>query len=94
MLSECSSQVRPIVDYRQIKVQAGSGGDGCVSLASISKNPMAGPDGGDGGNGGHVVFKVFLRYTLHAEWDLKICFLTGYHQQDLSGSHPFNCHCR
>nr|CAG4641903.1 EOG090X0ACU [Eurycercus lamellatus] len=50
------TKVKPIVDYRIIKVHGGKGGDGCVSLASISHNPFAGPDGGDGGNGGHVTF--------------------------------------
>ena len=36
-------QVRPIVDSRVIKVEGGKGGDGCVSLARICNNPMAGP---------------------------------------------------
>ena len=51
-------QVKPIIDFRTIKVQGGKGGDGCISLRRLSKNPLGGPDGGDGGNGGHVCFKV------------------------------------
>ena len=38
--------MKPIVDYRLIKVQGGKGGDGCISLARFSKTPMGGPDGG------------------------------------------------
>nr|SVE85652.1 EOG090X0ACU [Daphnia pulicaria] len=53
-----STKVKPIIDFRSIKVRGGKGGDGCISLRRLCKNPLGGPDGGDGGSGGHVTFKA------------------------------------
>nr|SVE74337.1 EOG090X0ACU [Daphnia barbata] len=58
-----SNKVKPIVDFRTIKVHGGKGGDGCISLRRLCKNPLGGPDGGDGGNGGHVTFKATSNKT-------------------------------
>lgn len=43
------------VDQVQIHLQAGRGGDGCVSTRREKFKPLAGPDGGNGGHGGDVV---------------------------------------
>lgn len=43
------------VDEAVIKVEAGDGGNGCVSFRREKFIPKGGPDGGDGGDGGHVV---------------------------------------
>jgi GTP-binding protein len=42
------------VDEAVIMVEAGDGGNGCVSFRREKYIPRGGPDGGDGGDGGHV----------------------------------------
>ena len=38
-----------------LKVQGGTGGDGCASFRKVSHIPFGGPDGGAGGEGGDIV---------------------------------------
>ena len=42
------------IDEADIRVEAGAGGDGCVSFRREKFIPRGGPDGGDGGDGGSV----------------------------------------
>lgn len=47
---------RPVfVDRVEIDVQAGNGGNGCMSFRRERYIPRGGPDGGNGGDGGSVV---------------------------------------
>lgn len=43
------------VDQVQVHLQAGRGGNGCVSIRREKFKPLAGPDGGAGGHGGDIV---------------------------------------
>ncbi len=55
------------IDTAKFRVQAGKGGDGCLSFRREKFIPKGGPDGGDGGRGGHVIFQAVssLNTLLH-----------------------------
>lgn len=46
------------VDEVTIRVEAGNGGDGCVSFRREKYIPLGGPDGGDGGDGGSIYLQA------------------------------------
>ena len=50
-------------DWTEIKVRAGSGGDGAVSFRHEKYVPFGGPDGGDGGDGGDVIIEALSSVT-------------------------------
>jgi GTPase len=66
------------VDFAEIQVKAGNGGDGCVSFHREKYIPKGGPDGGDGGNGGHVIIRATTQ--LHTLQDIR------YHKKYQAGN--------
>ena len=46
------------VDEVRITVNAGSGGNGCMSFRREKYIPFGGPDGGDGGDGGDLYLEA------------------------------------
>ncbi|KAM4609638.1 mitochondrial ribosome-associated GTPase 2 [Polymixia lowei] len=49
---------RYFVDYRTVKLLAGSGGKGACTFHSEPRKEWGGPDGGNGGDGGNIFIKV------------------------------------
>ena len=46
------------VDEVSIQVQAGDGGNGCMSFRREKCVPLGGPNGGDGGDGGSIFLEA------------------------------------
>jgi len=46
------------VDEAKIRVEAGNGGNGCMSFRREKFIPLGGPDGGDGGDGGSIYLEA------------------------------------
>ena len=49
------------IDLAKIYVQAGNGGNGCMSFRREKYVPLGGPDGGGGGKGGDIIIKANKR---------------------------------
>lgn len=56
------------VDQVQVHLQAGRGGNGCVSVRREKFKPLAGPDGGAGGDGGDIVILADPQVTTLLEF--------------------------
>ena len=63
------------IDRAVVRVEAGTGGSGCMSFRREHRVPMGGPDGGDGGRGGDVIVRgdsnlaTLLDYTYRDRWE-------------------------
>lgn len=75
------------VDEAVIRVEAGKGGDGCLSFRREKYVPLGGPDGGDGGHGGSVYFEA--KESLNTLVDFRY---QRRHQAD-SGENGGGCCC-
>src|SRR5690606_12276386 len=56
------------VDQVHLQLQAGRGGNGCVSIRREKFKPLAGPDGGAGGHGGDIVLFADPQVTTLLEY--------------------------
>lgn len=56
------------VDQVHLHLQAGAGGNGCVSVRREKFKPLAGPDGGNGGNGGSIIVVADAQVTTLLEY--------------------------
>jgi GTP-binding protein len=66
-----------VFDWTEIKVRAGSGGDGAVSFRHEKYVPFGGPDGGDGGDGGDVIIEADSSVTSLRLFKQKRFFCAG-----------------
>jgi GTP-binding protein len=46
------------IDYAEIEIKAGDGGNGAVSFRREKYVPKGGPAGGNGGKGGDIIFEA------------------------------------
>lgn len=75
------------VDEATIKVQAGNGGNGCLSFRREKFVPRGGPDGGDGGDGG----SVFLEANSDLNTLIDFRFQRSYKAQNGQSGMGSNC---
>src|SRR6058998_1519901 len=63
-----------LYDKARIFVQAGGGGDGCLSFRREAHVPRGGPDGGDGGRGGDLVLRADVELASLGDFQYKHVF--------------------
>ncbi len=54
----CYKLAPMFVDRAEIEIEAGKGGDGCISFRREMRVPHGGPNGGNGGHGGNVFIRA------------------------------------
>lgn len=75
------------VDEVVIKVQAGNGGNGCMSFRREKSVPLGGPDGGDGGDGG----SVYLAASAGVNTMVDYRYVRSYRAQNGDSGRGANC---
>jgi GTP-binding protein len=75
------------VDEVSIRVNAGDGGNGCMSFRREKFIPFGGPDGGDGGDGG----SVFLRADAAVNTMVDYRYVRHYRAQNGESGRGANC---
>jgi GTP-binding protein len=71
------------VDEVSVRVQAGNGGDGCMSFRREKYIPRGGPDGGDGGDGGSVYLVATSAFNTLADFRVARRFKAGNGEQGM-----------
>lgn len=74
------------VDEALIKVDAGNGGNGCLSFRREKFIPRGGPDGGDGGDGGSVYFEACNDLNTLIDFRYMRHYKAGNGQQGMGGN--------
>jgi len=59
------------IDYAEIEVAAGRGGDGAIAFRREKYVPKGGPSGGNGGNGGSIIVKAHHNLTTLLDFKYK-----------------------
>ena len=75
------------VDEAMIKIDAGKGGNGCLSFRREKFIPRGGPDGGDGGDGGSIFFEASTGVNTLVDFR----FMRHYKAQNGQGGMGANC---
>lgn len=80
------------VDFKEVRVYGGNGGDGRISFLSVFMVEFAGPDGGDGGHGGHVIFTASprVRDLSHVKTSVKAPWGEPGSNKDMNGKDAQN----
>ena len=84
------------VDEAEIRVEAGDGGNGCVSFRREKYIPKGGPDGGDGGDGGNVYLIATENLNTLVDFRTQRTFRGGRGEngmgRQMSGKRGQDCH--
>lgn len=74
------------VDESEIRVEAGGGGNGCISFRREKHIPLGGPDGGDGGDGGSVIFVAVDNINTLADFRYRATYRAGHGQKGMGSN--------